>query len=68
MIEYKPLYTVAEAAEISGKELVKRLQQDFEDGVTGCRSLSYKGDKRKVDQDLKNEASTDYGAASRSIL
>ena len=53
MIEYKPLYTVAEAADISGKELVKRLQQDIKDGVTGCRSLSYKGGSRRGDKDVK---------------
>ena len=52
MIEYKPLSTVEEASDISGTEPVKRLQQDVEDGVTGCRSLSYKGNKRKGDQDV----------------
>lgn len=53
MIEYKPLSTVAEAADISGKELVKRLQQDVEGSVTGCRSLSYKGGSRRGDKDVK---------------
>ena len=53
MIEYKPLSTVAEAADISGKELVKRLQQDVEGSVTGCRSLIYKGGSRRGDKDVK---------------
>ena len=37
------------AAEISGTEQVRRLQQDVENGVTGCRSLSYKGGSRRGD-------------------